>query len=59
MKVITIVTKADGFTVKGEIKTFDNITKIVDKGATVELIRNKNWASILNKEHNRIIAVEF
>lgn len=59
MTVVTMVTKTDGFTIKGEIKKFDNIIQIVDKGNTVELIRNKNYASIINKERNKIIAVEF
>ena len=59
MKVITIVTKSDSFMIKGEIKTFDNITKIVEKPETIELIRNANWASILNKKFNRIISVEW
>ena len=59
MTVIVMSTKTDGFTIKGDIKKFDNITQISDKGKTVELIRNKNYASIINKERNRIIAVEF
>lgn len=59
MTVITIVTKSDGFMIKGEIKTFNNITKIVDKGNVIELIRNKNYAAIMNKECNRIITVEY
>lgn len=59
MTVITIVTKSDDFMVKGEIKTFNNITKIVDKGNVIELIRNKNYVTIMNKERNRIISVEY
>lgn len=59
MTVITMATKTEGFTIKGEIKKFDNITKIVEKENFVELIRNKNYATIMNKERNRIIAVEF
>lgn len=59
MKVVTIVTKTDSFMIKGEVKTFDNITKIVEKENVVELIRNKNYVSIMNKSHNRIIAIEW
>lgn len=58
MKVTITITKADSFTLKGE-KVFDNITKIVEKKDTIELLRNKNWAAILNKERNRIVAVEW
>lgn len=59
MTVVTIVTKADSFQIKGEIKTFKNITKIVEKEDVIELIRNKNYVAIMNKERNRIIAVEY
>lgn len=59
MKVITMITKTDAFCLKGETRTFDNISKIVEKETTVELIRSNNYAAILNKDFNRIIAVEW
>ncbi len=59
MTVLTIVTKSDSFQIKGDIKTFKNITKIVEKKDVIELIRNENYATIMNKERNRIIAIEY
>jgi hypothetical protein len=59
MKVLTIVTKSDSFVKTGETKAFDNITTIVEKGDVIELISEKKYSAILNKEYHRIIAVEW
>lgn len=59
MTVITITTKQHVFQVKGEITKHTNITEIKEVGNTIRLVRNRNWETILNKEINRIIAVEY
>ena len=59
MKVTIAVTKSHDFQIKGETKIFDNICQIIEKQDVVELIRNKNWATIVNKAHNKIIAIEY
>lgn len=59
MKVITVVTKADDFTVKGQVMTFRDVIKIVEKNSAIELIGNNKYLAVLNKDSNRIIDIQF
>lgn len=58
MKVITITTETHGFQIKGEIKEYEHITQIIEEEKIFRLVRNKNWEILVNKDFNRIIAVE-
>ena len=59
MTVIVMTTKTIGAQIKGDIFKFEHVRKIVEEEKKVRLIRNENWETIINKEHNKIIAVEY
>lgn len=59
MKVIVMITETHGFMIAGEIRVFDNITNIVEREKTIDLVVNKNWKSLINKQFNRIVSVEY
>lgn len=59
MKVIVMATETHDFMIAGEIQVFDHITSIVEYENRIDLVRNKNYSTMVNKQFNRIVSVEY
>lgn len=59
MKVIVMTTETHDFMIAGEIRVYDNITSIVEREKWIDLVVNKNWSTMVNKQFNRIVSVEY